>query len=103
LELAKVVFIGNYSKLPLGIFIQSMATLVPLTWISFMLDVKPAIECIKKKYKVQRVKQIVLYEEKSSSQKIVYYIKISSSVLVHKFASYCILQANGSTMHSSSI
>jgi hypothetical protein len=34
-----------------------MATLVPLTWISFMPDVKPVIECLKKRNKVQRVKQ----------------------------------------------
>ena len=38
----------NYSRLPLGIFIQSMATLVPLTWISFILDAKPVVESQKK-------------------------------------------------------
>ena len=35
---------GNYSRLPLGIFIQSMETLVPLTWISFIPDGKPVVE-----------------------------------------------------------
>jgi len=43
---------GNYSRLPLGIFIQSMATLVPLTWISLIPDTKPAIECHKRSSKV---------------------------------------------------
>lgn len=42
----------NYSQLPLGIFIQSMATLVPLIWISFIPNAKPASEHHKKKSKV---------------------------------------------------
>ena len=43
---------GNYSRLPLGIFIQSMATLVPLTWISFIPDAKPVVESQKKRSNV---------------------------------------------------
>lgn len=42
LGVALVSFLGvsseNYSRLPLAIFIQSMATLVPLIWISFLPD-----------------------------------------------------------------
>ncbi|GLJ24980.1 hypothetical protein SUGI_0478260 [Cryptomeria japonica] len=48
LGIALVSFLGvsseNYSRLPLGILIQSMATLVPLVWISFIPDTKPASE-----------------------------------------------------------
>lgn len=43
---------GDYSRLPLGIFIQSMATMVPLTWISLIPGTKPAIECHKRSSKV---------------------------------------------------
>lgn len=43
---------GDYSRLPLAIFIQSIATLVPLTWISFIPGTKPAIECHKRSSKV---------------------------------------------------
>lgn len=45
LGVALVSFLGvssdNYSGLPLAIFIQSMATLVPLIWISFIPDREP--------------------------------------------------------------
>jgi len=45
LGVALVSFLGvsseNYSRLPLAIFIQSMATLVPLIWISFLPDREP--------------------------------------------------------------
>eukprot|EP01018_Ginkgo_biloba_P019397 Gb_19371 [translate_table: standard] len=48
LGVALASFLGvssdNYSGLPLGIFIQSMATLVPLIWISFIPDAKPTID-----------------------------------------------------------
>lgn len=43
---------GDYSRLPLGIFIQSMATMVPLTWISLLPGTKTAIECHKRSSKV---------------------------------------------------
>lgn len=45
LGVALASFLGvssdNYSRLPLAIFIQSMATLVPLIWISFIPDREP--------------------------------------------------------------
>lgn len=42
----------NYSQLPFGLFIQSMATLVPLIWISLIPNTKLASEHYKTKSKV---------------------------------------------------